>query len=121
MKVIKLKRMSQSYIKSLFSVVVINKRDIYFYKNGKQHSDHSAAVIIFDLYKNLYNLYKNLYKDVKHKYWYKNGLYHREDGPAIISNGKAWFYEGKRYGFDSAFTKETWIEKVKEIKFGIFK
>lgn len=114
MKVIKLKRMSQSYIKSLFSVVAINKGDIYFYKNGKQHSDHSAAVIIFDLY-------KNLYKDVKHKYWYKNGLYHREDGSAIISNGKAWFYEGKRYGFDSEFTKETWIEKVKEIKFGIFK
>ena len=30
------------------------------------------------------------------KYWYKNGLYHREDGPAVelISGQKHWYLDG---------------------------
>lgn len=33
------------------------------------------------------------------KYWYKEGLLHREDGPAIewSDGGKAWYLEGKLY------------------------
>lgn len=33
------------------------------------------------------------------KFWYKNGKYHREDGPAVeYSDGyKMWFLEDKRY------------------------
>lgn len=36
------------------------------------------------------------------KYWYKNGLHHREDGPAIIgiSGFKAWWIDGKKHRTD---------------------
>lgn len=49
----------------------------------------------------------------------KNGKYHREDGPAIEyeNNHKSWYYKDMLYGYDENFTIETWIEKVKEIKY----
>ena len=36
------------------------------------------------------------------KFWYKNGLYHREDGPAIEWNNgdKVWFKNGLRHRED---------------------
>jgi len=36
------------------------------------------------------------------KYWYKDNLYHREDGPAIeyIDISKKWFLEGKLHRVD---------------------
>ena len=36
------------------------------------------------------------------KYWYKEGEYHREDGPAIefSSGGKQWYFEGKLHRID---------------------
>ena len=74
-------------------------------------------------------------------FYYKNGLPHREDGPAIIyengnqdwwlnglqhresgpsdeyTNGdKFWFYKDKLYGTDDDFTNTTWINKVQELK-----
>ena len=56
------------------------------------------------------------------KYWYINGLHHREDGPASEhSNGaKYWYYKNKCYGCDN-FTIKSWEEKVRELKMEIFK
>ncbi len=31
--------------------------------------------------------------DVRVVEWYKNGIMHRDDGPAFISNFKHWFHE----------------------------
>lgn len=38
----------------------------------------------------------------KAKYWYKNGLFHREDGPVLEypDGHKEWRFEGKRHRFD---------------------
>jgi hypothetical protein len=52
------------------------------------------------------------------KFWYKEGLYHRLDGPAIeYPNGiKTWYKKGKRHRLDGPAyedvngTKEWWIE-----------
>ena len=48
---------------------------------------------------------KNSYRkreEFGHQYWFKNGLYHRKNGPAIIySHGtKLWYYEGKLHRED---------------------
>jgi len=38
------------------------------------------------------------------QYWYKNGKYHREDGPAVIwSNYQAWYLDDKRYSRDGYY------------------
>jgi hypothetical protein len=36
------------------------------------------------------------------KFWYKNGVYHREDGPAkwYSENHYAWYYEGELHRLD---------------------
>lgn len=36
------------------------------------------------------------------KFWYKNGLKHREDGPAIerVNETKEWYKEGERHRLD---------------------
>ena len=41
------------------------------------------------------------------KSWYKNGALHREDGPAIVAwdGGKQWYLNGEYF-----FTKEEWWE-----------
>lgn len=51
-------------------------------------------------------------------YFFKNGIYHREDGAAVIySNGdKQWHYKGKFFGEDEEFNNETWALKVSELK-----
>ena len=50
--------------------------------------------------------------------YYKNGLRHREDGPAIefSDDNKDWCYKDKCYGNDNNFTNETWIEFVENLK-----
>jgi hypothetical protein len=50
--------------------------------------------------------------------YYQNGLIHRNDGPAVISeNGdKYWFYKNTYYGVNDEFTNETWKEKVQYLK-----
>ena len=52
------------------------------------------------------------------KYWYINGLVHREDGPATEhSNGfKNWRYKNRSYGKNEDFINETWIEKIEYLK-----
>ena len=56
-------------------------------------------------------------------YHYKDGEFHNEIGPAVITQDdiicegyKDYFYKGRHYGRNN-FTNETWIEKVKEIKY----
>jgi hypothetical protein len=41
------------------------------------------------------------------KFWYKNGLIHRENEPAIewVDNGKAWCYNGKYHKEDGPACK----------------
>jgi len=53
------------------------------------------------------------------KTWFKNGLFHREDGPAIeYANGnKEWWLKHKIYGFNNAFTYESWKKFVKTLIF----
>ena len=48
----------------------------------------------------------------------KHGLYHREDGPAIIYKDgyTIYCYNGLSYAHYS-FTNESWKEKVKELKY----
>ena len=73
---------------------------------------------------------------------YQNGLYHREDGPAIISengdtsffiqglrhredgpafegvNGaKMWCYRNVLYGKSTSFNSKTWIKFVQQLKY----
>jgi hypothetical protein len=46
--------------------------------------------------------------------WYKDGKFHREDGPAICffeSSHKAWYLNGNGY------TEKEWKLKVRKIKF----
>jgi hypothetical protein len=52
------------------------------------------------------------------KHWLVNGLFHREDGPAIefVNGRKSWYYKDKCYGNDNTFTVESWKEKVKQLK-----
>ena len=55
-----------------------------------------------------------LYKG--NKEWYINGYLHREDGPAIIYNsGKTYFYyKGNEY--DNNFTIKTWKKFIENLK-----
>jgi hypothetical protein len=55
-------------------------------------------------------------KSIRH---YKNGKPHREDDAAYkYSNGdKFFYYNGDYYGSNNDFTIETWIKKVKELKY----
>jgi hypothetical protein len=52
--------------------------------------------------------------------FYKNGKYHRENGPAINAyntNGAfSWYYKGVFWGSDDDFTIKSWKKKVKELK-----
>lgn len=50
--------------------------------------------------------------------WHANGLVHRECGPAIIwqDGRKYWWFKENCYGIDNDFNIETWKEKVKELK-----
>ena len=58
---------------------------------------------------------------IKSKRWYKNGEYHREDGPAIEceSGSKAWYRNGYRHREDGPAVvykngyKEWWINGIK--------
>ena len=52
------------------------------------------------------------------KYWYLNGLSHRESGPSDIyaNKYKIWRYKDFLFGTGNNFTNTSWIEKVKEIK-----
>lgn len=74
-----------------------------YFKNGLHHREDGPAVEFMS----------------GTKYWYINGLYHREDGPArefYNGNSKNWYYRGKCFGYNNAFTIETWKEKVKQLK-----
>ena len=55
--------------------------------------------------------------------WYKNGLRHRENGPAVIhKNNMVWFYEGELHRLDGPAVieqggpKQYWIYGVKYSK-----
>jgi len=51
----------------------------------------------------LYHIKNGLITDKSgNKFWYKDGLYHREDGPAIqlVSLTKAWYINGKLHRLD---------------------
>ena len=39
---------------------------------------------------------------IGNKRWYKNGTYHRDDGPAVVhaTGFKSWWYEGKLHRED---------------------
>ena len=66
------------------------------------------------------NLCKEALKDLKgalatlKKYWYnKEGVYHREDGPAVSSEGyKAWYINGLRHREDGPAIE--WKDGTKE-------
>ena len=53
------------------------------------------------------------------KFWYKNGMLHREDGPAIefIDGVKVWYLNGKHYGMSDDFTNESWSRFIKTLIF----
>ena len=48
------------------------------------------------------------------KYWILNGLFHREDGPAIeyVSGSKKWYLNGKRHRVDGPAIE--WADGTKE-------
>ena len=50
--------------------------------------------------------------------FYKNGLVHKEDGPAKIykSSNKYWYYKGDKYGTNSKFTNKIWKYKINKLK-----
>lgn len=53
--------------------------------------------------------------------WYKNGLYHREDGPAYEFQGlKTWWFEGQRHRIDGPavdyFNFKEWYYHGKKIE-----
>ena len=85
-----------------FTFVLILFDSIRFYKNNKLHNKNGPAIICNDEY----------------KVWCINGLYHREDGPAVeYANGvKQWRYKDEFYGENNYFTIESWKEKVEELK-----
>jgi hypothetical protein len=63
--------------------IVRTETEISYYLDGKLHHTYGPAVI----------KYGNL-----HTYWYKMGLLHRLDGPAVLSeNGKFWYQNGQRH------------------------
>ena len=47
------------------------------------------------------------------KFWYKNGLLHREDGPAIeyTDGDKAWRLNGEHF-----YTEQDWLITTRKIK-----
>ena len=48
--------------------------------------------------------------------WYKDGMYHNENGPAIISrNGNLWFLNG------AEFTEEKYRQKIRRMKLKLLK
>ncbi len=50
--------------------------------------------------------------------WFQNGVLHREDGPAMISNqfkSKAWYWYGKFVGQSPVFSDED-FEKWKKVR-----
>lgn len=49
--------------------------------------------------------------------YFKYGLQHREDGPAVeFPNGdKYWYYKGKYYGCNF-YKLKTWKKKIKQLK-----
>lgn len=52
--------------------------------------------------------------------YYQNGLFHREDGPAIIfscSSTKMWYYRGKFYGKSTDFNCKTWTKFAQALKY----
>ena len=53
------------------------------------------------------------------KEWYKNGLLHRENGPAIeYADGyRHWCLNGKCYGYNNDFTNKSWTKFVKTLIF----
>ena len=75
----------------------------YYYLNNELHRENGPAV-------------ESSNGD---KLWYKNGKLHREDGPAIeyASGSKFWLLNSKLYGYNSAFTNETWIKFIKTLIF----
>jgi hypothetical protein len=97
------------YIPSDFTGVcqVLATNYIYHMKDGKFHNEFGPAMI-----------YPH-----GDKFWFINDVCHREDGPACeyADGQKHWYYKGKTYGYGNAFTIETWMEKVRELKLEIFK
>ena len=53
------------------------------------------------------------------KIWYKNGVCHREDGPAreYYDGDKEWYLNHKYYGENNDFTVESWKRFVKTLIF----
>ena len=84
--------------------VLLMKRYINFYKDGKLHREDGPAVVWIDGY----------------KAWYLKGERHRTDGPAIIEadGSKFWCLNGKRHREDGpaiiwADGSEEWYFKDK--------
>ena len=50
--------------------------------------------------------------------YYKNGMEHREDGPATEYKDcyKSWDFKNKCFGYNNDFTNKTWKKKVKHLK-----
>ena len=94
-----------SYIPKDFTGIckILDDKSICYCKNGKIHREDGPAII-----------YRN-----GATYWYLNGLQHRESGPAIDfdRHRKSWYYKDICYGRNNEFTNETWLEKVKELKY----
>jgi hypothetical protein len=120
----------------------------YWFKEGYQYSEEEWKVKVQELkepktkvlkLKNHESPPQNFTGIVEHslatKIWYKQGKWHREDGPAIeYSNGdKEWFKEGKRHRLDGpaversnrdkewwleaeSYTEHNWKLKVQELK-----
>ena len=78
----------------------------------KQVTKLTNAIIIY-----CYSLDKPI--SITSIHFYKNGIYHREDGMAFINlyvNEKDWYYKGEHYGNNNDFTNKTWKKKVKQLK-----
>ena len=80
-------------------VVKDNINDIFHFLNGKLHREDGPA-------------YEKASGETKR--WYINGKLHREDGPAIEDKYcKEWYLNDICYGWNDAFTNESWTRFVK--------
>jgi hypothetical protein len=90
------------YICKWYSYRCIEEKQIKptdWYMDGKKHPD----VFYFNAEGKLHRIYGPAYINRHYKWemWYKDGLLHREDGPAIIhKNNKYWFQEGTLHRMD---------------------
>jgi len=103
-----------------------------WFKNNKAHREDGPAIIEpdgsqswflegkkyskeeFDVIRNKYTSHIKL-TDGTQK-WYKNGVLHREDGPAIIEpNGhQVWYFNGRKYSREKYYHKLHKLGKISD-------